>query len=77
LFITFEGIEGSGKSRQARLLVDRLRAAGRSVVQTHEPGGTPLGDQLRELVLLRAELQPVARAEALLMFRRARSLSRL
>jgi dTMP kinase len=67
LFITFEGIEGSGKSRQARMLVDRLQAAGVGVVQTHEPGGTPLGDQLRELVLLRSELQPVARAEALLM----------
>jgi len=67
LFITFEGIEGSGKSLQARRLVDRLRAAGVSVVQTHEPGGTALGDQLRELVLLRDDLQPVARAEALVM----------
>ena len=67
MFITFEGIEGSGKSLQARLLVDRLRTHGRSALHTHEPGGTPLGDQLRELALLRAELQPVARAEALLM----------
>lgn len=67
MFITFEGIEGSGKSLQARLLVARLREHGVTVVQTHEPGGTPLGDQLRELVLLRDDLAPTERAEALLM----------
>ncbi|HET6315106.1 MAG TPA: dTMP kinase [Chloroflexota bacterium] len=67
MFITFEGIEGSGKSLQARLLVDGLRRRGLSVVHTHEPGGTPLGDQLRELVLLRDDLAPTDRAEALLM----------
>jgi dTMP kinase len=67
LFITFEGIEGSGKSLQARLLVERLRRHGMRVVHTHEPGGTRLGDQLRELVLLREDLQPTDRVEALLM----------
>jgi dTMP kinase len=67
VFITFEGIEGSGKSLQAQLLSKRLREHGVSVLQTHEPGGTPLGDQLRELVLLRDDLQPDVRAEALLM----------
>jgi dTMP kinase len=67
VFITYEGTEGSGKSLQARLLVERLRAAGLQVCATHEPGGTPLGDQVRQLVLLREDLQVVARAEALLM----------
>jgi dTMP kinase len=67
LFITFEGTEGSGKSLQTRLLVDRLRGRGIPVIATHEPGGTPLGDQLRELVLLRDDLEVASRAEALIM----------
>jgi len=67
VFITFEGTEGSGKSLQARLLVSRLAAHGVPVCATHEPGGTPLGDSVRQLVLLRDDLRVVARAEALLM----------
>src|SRR5919205_4275302 len=67
MFITFEGPEGAGKSLQVRLLAHRLRAAGRMVVETREPGGTPLGDQLRHLLLVRDDLKTVARAEALLM----------
>jgi dTMP kinase len=67
LFITLEGTEGSGKSVQARLLVARLRAAGHVVVETHEPGGTPLGQRVREIVLGRDELDISATAEALLM----------
>jgi dTMP kinase len=67
VFITFEGTEGSGKSLQAHLLVEQLRARKLMVRTTHEPGGTALGDQLRQLVLLRADLEVVARAEALLM----------
>ena len=67
MFITFEGPEGSGKSLQARLLVERLRSRGQQVVLTHEPGGTPLGTELRRLLLDRFELHLVPRAEALLM----------
>src|SRR5947209_15842516 len=67
MFITFEGPEGSGKSLQTRLLVDRLHAAGHTVLETREPGGTPLGDQLRHVLLVRADLEIVGRAEALLM----------
>ena len=67
LFITFEGTEGSGKSLQARLLVERLRAHGIGVLHTREPGGTALGDQLRQVLLTRQDTTLEARAEALLM----------
>lgn len=51
LFITFEGIDGSGKSSQARLLDARLRATGHDVVLTREPGGSPGAEEIRRLVL--------------------------
>ena len=50
-FITFEGGEGSGKSTQAARLAERLRAGGIELVLTREPGGTPLGEAIRDLVL--------------------------
>ena len=64
-FITFEGIDGAGKSSHIDSVVDFLRRHGLSVVSTREPGGTPLGEKLRELLLSEAmHLE----TEALLMF---------
>ena len=51
MFVSFEGVDWSGKSTQARLLTDWLRDAGRTVVTTREPGGTPLAEGVRDLVL--------------------------
>ncbi len=64
-FITFEGIDGAGKSTHIEPLAERLRASGLEVVCTREPGGTPLAERLRELVLNEAM---DAVAETLLMF---------
>ena len=50
-FISFEGIDGSGKSTQARALADHLRARGRDVILTREPGGSPGAEEIRALVL--------------------------
>ncbi len=50
LFITFEGTEGAGKSTHIRLLAERLRQLGRTVRELREPGGTPLGEEIRHLL---------------------------
>jgi dTMP kinase len=65
IFISFEGIDGAGKSTHVQGLADALRAQGRQVVLTREPGGTPLAEKLRELAL-NAPMD--ALTEALLMF---------
>jgi dTMP kinase len=67
-FITFEGLDGSGKSTQIRMLAERLRAMGHEVFETAEPGGTPIGRQIRRILLdnTNHELAPIA--EMLLMF---------
>ena len=60
MFISFEGLDGSGKTTQAGLLAERLSEGGRDVVATREPGGTPLGERIRELLLTGAEMSPWA-----------------
>jgi dTMP kinase len=61
-FLTFEGVEGCGKSTQLALLAARLRLAGRPVETTREPGGTPIGEKIRTILMdpAHAELDPMA-----------------
>ena len=62
MFLTFEGVDGSGKTTQVELLRARLEEDGRDVVATREPGGTPLGERVRELLLGRGEMTAWAEA---------------
>jgi dTMP kinase len=70
MFVTFEGVDGSGKSTQAALLAEGLRAEGREVVATREPGGTELGERIRGLLLGDGSIAPWAEAA---LFAAARS----
>ena len=60
--MTFEGLDGSGTTTQSELLRQHLEEAGRDVVLTREPGGTELGERVRELVLDGPEISPWAEA---------------
>ncbi|PZX17812.1 dTMP kinase [Palleronia aestuarii] len=71
LFLSFEGVDGSGKSTQAALLAEYLRATGREVVLTREPGGSPGAEEIRKLVLEGSADRWSAEAE-LLLFTAAR-----
>jgi dTMP kinase len=62
VFVTFEGLDGSGTTTQSELLRQHLEEAGRDVVLTREPGGTDLGERVRELVLDGPEISPWAEA---------------
>ncbi len=64
-FITFEGVDGSGKSTHLAWFADALRERSMDVIVTREPGGTPLGEQLREMVLNQSMS---ISTEAMLMF---------
>ena len=67
-FITFEGIEGAGKSSLLRALASALTGQGRVICATREPGGTPLAEDIRALVLARRDASMPPSAELLLMF---------
>ena len=66
MFVTFEGPDGSGKTTQIHLLAQHLRTAGHTVLTTREPGGTRIGDGIRQLLLDLAHTEMNARAETLL-----------
>jgi dTMP kinase len=66
MFLTFEGIEGCGKSTQVRLLAQTLTAAGHQVMLTREPGGCPIADQVRSVLLDAANRAMLPMAELLL-----------
>jgi dTMP kinase len=68
LFITFEGMDGSGKTTQVRLLAERLRERGHAVLETAEPGGTRIGTQIRRILLDAAHQELCPTAELLLYF---------
>ncbi len=65
-FIVFEGLDGSGKSSLMSAFEKELKSKSLPVLRTREPGGTPLGDQIRELILSKAGPAPTARTELLL-----------
>ncbi|MGE8495985.1 MAG: dTMP kinase [Pseudomonas sp.] len=68
LFVTLEGPEGAGKSTNREYLAERLRASGVEVLLTREPGGTPLAERVRELLLAPSDEPMAADTELLLMF---------
>jgi len=61
-FVSLEGIDGCGKSTQVAMLADFLRTQGHVVIQTREPGGTPVGERVRETLLASDSLTPIAEA---------------
>ena len=66
LFIAFEGGDGAGKSTQSAALAEHLRSAGHTVIQTRDPGGSPVAEKIRQVVLDVAHIGLDDRAEALL-----------
>ncbi|MFQ5848295.1 MAG: dTMP kinase [Candidatus Methylomirabilales bacterium] len=76
LFFTFEGVEGSGKTTQLRRLSATLRQAGQQVMETREPGGTPLGEAMRSMLLMTRNQEMAPEAELFLYLASRAQLSR-
>ncbi len=72
MFITFEGLDFSGKSTQTKMLADRLNTQGYSVIVLREPGGTEIGEKIRQ-ILLDKENAKMTSASELLLFSASRS----
>lgn len=72
LFITFEGVDKAGKSTQIKKLAERFRNLGRNVLCTREPGGTPIGEELRELVMKNRQ-EKISDETELLLFSASRA----
>ena len=72
-FITFEGPEGGGKTTQARQLIQRLEAAGREVVYTREPGGTPTGEAIRDILQHNKTQEDISPTAEVLLFAASRA----
>ena len=72
-FITFEGSEGCGKSTQVRLLSERLTRAGVPLLVTREPGGTPIGETIRDLLQFAPQSVTMTPETELLLFEASRS----
>lgn len=68
LFITLEGVEGAGKSTQMTFIEDYIRQSGIALLVTREPGGTPLGEEIRQILLRPREAGMSHKAELMLMF---------
>ena len=73
VFITFEGPEGSGKTTQSSRLAERLRSGGREVVTLREPGGTPTGEAIREILQHDSAGEPIAPETEVLLFAASRA----
>ncbi|HUE69770.1 MAG TPA: dTMP kinase [Pirellulaceae bacterium] len=72
MFLSFDGVDGAGKSTQIRLLADWLRARGKEVIECRDPGSTPLGEKLRAVLLDRHDM-PIHRKSEMLLYMAARA----
>jgi dTMP kinase len=72
-FITFEGPEGSGKTTQAQLLIARLQETGLEVLYTREPGGTPTGEAIRDILQFNKTNEPISPSAEVLLFAASRA----
>jgi dTMP kinase len=73
MFFSFDGIDGVGKSTQVRLFCEALRAAGHDVVTCRDPGSTPLGERVRDLLLTKDVETPIGQRSEMLLYMTARA----